>query len=247
MARLTAEVPLDGYRLRSLPSSGGRMVDVGSNLGDQSIAAHLLRPSLQVLAIEPVPLTYFYLRLNLHLNRVQLLSLADFAHGQRAGVAPLHGAIVARPNANALTVPIRWSSGKSQDAAVDLASAGGTAPGGAAQMWATSAVPALHLPTLLATAGVASIDLLKVDCEGCEYALFAAADASGRAFDLSDRRRVARIAMELHVFLGTANRRRPTLASKAPLPMARDAERVLRARGCVASPRARGPGVRVSC
>ena len=153
MARLTAEVPLDGYRLRSLPSSGGRMVDVGSNLGDQSIAAHLLRPSLQVLAIEPVPLTYFYLRLNLHLNRVQLLSLADFAHGQRAGVAPLHGAIVARPNANALTVPIRWSSGKSQDAAVDLASAGGTAPGGAAQMWATSAVPALHLPTLLAPTG----------------------------------------------------------------------------------------------
>ena len=47
------------------------MVDVGANLGDQSIAAHLWDPGLQVLAIEPVPLTFLFLLLNLHLNALQ--------------------------------------------------------------------------------------------------------------------------------------------------------------------------------
>lgn len=47
------------------------MVDVGANLGDQSIAAHLWDPGLQVLAIEPVPLTFLFLLLNLHLNASQ--------------------------------------------------------------------------------------------------------------------------------------------------------------------------------
>ena len=47
------------------------MVDVGANLGDQSIAAHLWDSGLQVLAIEPVPLTFLFLLLNLHLNALQ--------------------------------------------------------------------------------------------------------------------------------------------------------------------------------
>jgi FkbM family methyltransferase len=275
--RLVAEVPRDGYRLRALPRTG-RMIDVGSNLGDQSIAACLWRPSMQILAIEPVPLTYFFMQLNLHLNRVPLISLQEFAKGSTPGVLPLHGAIVATEANASSVVPVRWSTAQSQDAAVDLASRGGTAPGGAAARWVTSQVRAIHLPSLLAAAHVPNIVLLKADCEGCEYALvtiltlrspnaplpysplararilsssplhvwtqFATPHA---AFNLADRRLVARIAMELHVFLGSRNRTRPTLASKSPLPMARAAERVLGARGCRAPANARGPGVRVGC
>ena len=74
LQRLSREVPKDEYQLARLHfpiSRGGLMVDVGASLGDQSIAAHLWDPGLQVLAIEPVPLTFLFLLLNLHLNALQ--------------------------------------------------------------------------------------------------------------------------------------------------------------------------------
>ena len=74
LQRLSREVPKDEYQLARLHfpiSRGGLMVDVGARLGDQSIAAHLWDPGLQVLAIEPVPLTFLFLLLNLHLNALQ--------------------------------------------------------------------------------------------------------------------------------------------------------------------------------
>lgn len=74
LLHLSREVPKDEYQLARLHfpiSRGGLMVDVGAGLGDQSIAAHLWDPGLQVLAIEPVPLTFLFLLLNLHLNALQ--------------------------------------------------------------------------------------------------------------------------------------------------------------------------------
>ena len=74
LQRLSREVPKDEYQLARLHfpiSRGGLMVDVGASLGDQSIAAHLWDPGLQILAIEPVPLTFLFLLLNLHLNALQ--------------------------------------------------------------------------------------------------------------------------------------------------------------------------------
>ena len=74
LQRLSREMPKDEYQLARLHfpiSRGGLMVDVGASLGDQSIAAHLWDPGLQVLAIEPVPLTFLFLLLNLHLNALQ--------------------------------------------------------------------------------------------------------------------------------------------------------------------------------
>lgn len=227
--RLVKEVPQDEYHLRRL--RGGTkhfMVDIGANLGDQSIAATLWNPAMQVLAIEPVPLTHFFFVWNLHLNRVPILELSDLAANgaHRPGVVPLNGALAG--DGAPPSVTLRWSMRQSQDAAVDMSAHGGTAPGGAGRKWRTSQVAAVHLPSLLRRASAPTpITLLKLDCEGCEYT-FAASSGEW----LKDRRNVVRIAGERHPFLGVLNRSRETLASKVPIDVARAAERVFQARGC---------------
>ena len=50
------------YRLDRLNQTRGYMVDVGCNLGDASIAAWLTNPAMQILCLEPMPVTYLYLR-----------------------------------------------------------------------------------------------------------------------------------------------------------------------------------------
>ena len=227
--RLVREVPLDEYGLRRL-HNGGLMVDVGANLGDQSIAAHLWDPTLQVLAIEPVPVTFFFLLWNLHLNGVPRLPLSSVGAPSTAarapGVVAMHAAIAGKGAPP--TISLRWSASQSQDASLDLSAHGGTAPGGAGKKWKTSLVKAVHLPSLLQSANAPMpLRLLKLDCEGCEYLLVASA---GSWF--TDRRNVLRVAGERHPFLGLANRTRETLASKVPMDNASVAERLFKARGC---------------
>lgn len=72
---------------------GGVMVDVGCNLGDTTIAAWRLNPALRILCLEPMPITYLYLRWNLLANGVPALSPNAFsrAHASRVGgVLALH-------------------------------------------------------------------------------------------------------------------------------------------------------------
>ena len=229
LRRLVKEVPKDEYHLKRL-RGGGLMVDIGSNLGDQSIAAHMWDPDLQIVAIEPVPFTFLFLLWNLHLNAVPTITIASVGvpagEVRSPGVVPLHAAI-AGENAPP-TVSLRWSAQQSQDAAVDLSDHGGTAPGGAGKRWRTSQVKTVHLPTLLSGANAPlPLQLLKLDCEGCEY-LFVASAAEW----FGDRSKVLRVAGERHPFLGTANRSRETLASKVPLEIAERAEAAFKARKC---------------
>ena len=59
----------DNYAIRQAGArSGGVIVDVGSNLGDVAIAAATLHPETLVVGVEANPITYFYMRWNLHLN-----------------------------------------------------------------------------------------------------------------------------------------------------------------------------------
>ena len=233
LQRLSQEVPKDQYHLARLHfpiSRGGLMVDVGANLGDQSIAAHLWDPGLQVLAIEPVPLTFLFLLLNLHLNAIPILTLSSLGmptagHRRQPGVVPLHAAVADKNNHY---VSMRWSTRQSQDAAVDLSAQGGTAPGGAGKKWSRSQVKAIYLPALLQGVNAPlPLRLLTLDCEGCEYLLVA---SSSEWF--ADRRNVLRVTGERHPYLGTANRKRETLASKVPVGVAMAAEAAFKARGC---------------
>ena len=61
--------------------------------------------------------------------------------------------------------------------------------------------------------------LPKLDCEGCEYLLIA---SSSEWF--ADRQNVLPVTGERHSYLGTANRKRETLASKVPVGVATAAE-----------------------
>ena len=86
----------------------------------------------------------------------------------------------------------------------------------------------VHLLTLLSGANAPlPLQVLKLDCEGCEY-LFVASAAEW----FGDRSKVLRVAGERHPFLGTANRSRETLASKVPLEIAERAEAAFKARKC---------------
>ena len=83
-------------RLTGSSTHGRIIVDVGCNLGDFSIAAWQHNPDLHILCLEPMPVTYLYLRWNLHANGVALLTPAKFgAPGQPGGVLALQAAATA--------------------------------------------------------------------------------------------------------------------------------------------------------
>ena len=168
--------------------------------------------------------------LSLRFQAVPILALSSLGvptagHRQQPGVVPLHAAIADK---NTHVVSMRWSTRQSQDAAVDLSGQGGTGPGGAGKKWSTSQVKAIYLPALLQGVNARlPLRLLKLDCEGCEYLLVA---SSSEWF--ADRRNVLRVTGERHSYLGTANRKRETLASKVPVGVATAAEAAFQARGC---------------
>lgn len=67
------------------PDGHGVMVDVGCNLGDATIAAWLANAALRVLCLEPMPITYLYLRWNLLANGVPSLTPEMFAAASTKG------------------------------------------------------------------------------------------------------------------------------------------------------------------
>lgn len=109
----------DNYAIRKAGArKGDVIVDIGSNLGDIAIAAAALHPEALVVAVEANPVTYFYMRWNLHLNGLAAHSSFLLAGGGavRHGVVALHGAVgtsgmrmfTAPGNAmNAMAVPQR--------------------------------------------------------------------------------------------------------------------------------------------
>tara|TARA_B110001452_G_C15188608_1_gene412754 strand:+ start:698 stop:979 length:282 start_codon:yes stop_codon:yes gene_type:complete len=77
-------------------TEGDLVIDIGANLGDFSIAASKIFPSSLVIAIEPNPITYFFLLWNLHLNGVRpktTFSLEATPGQSSTGVMALHAAV----------------------------------------------------------------------------------------------------------------------------------------------------------
>jgi len=151
----------DAYGLSSLAPAPGMMsmIDIGGNYGRVSIAAFQKFPQkMRIIAVEPVPSTYFLLRWNLWLNGVPEIELQEFYYNKdKPGVLPLNHGIQEQDEqvlGFCYTPPLTMN----------------------ARMCDCSKVSGEHcqpvvsksLNTLVTMFGGQEIDLLKVDCEGCE-------------------------------------------------------------------------------
>jgi len=162
----------DMYRLSRMKSvtPGDVIVDVGSNIGDFALSVVARFPGVRVLALEPSPLTHFYLCWNLWLNNVPVLSHSEFGqtHSEFGGVLPLNKV------ADGEDVFFFWGPTMTMNA---LAMTGRELERHGdprsrftyAAAWTKSQVAAFDLPRFLYKHEVNKIRFMKVDCEGCEY------------------------------------------------------------------------------
>ena len=170
VSHLRREMRSDRYEISKLRDDGGDgvVVDIGANLGYLSLTVAKLYPRMRVLSIEPTPPTFFLLLVNLHLNRVPILSPSTFIARDAGGVLPLHAATGgASTRANDIVVmhfPV--AGGDSQLAMAAQGAAAWQPKGG----FRAQSVPLVRLPSYLEAMGVQTIQLLKIDCEGCEWA-----------------------------------------------------------------------------
>jgi len=136
------------------------MLDIGGNYGRVTIAAFKHFPhKLRIVAVEPVPSTYFLLRWNLWLNAVPEIELQEFYHNTaKVGVLALNHGISAVDDQS---LGFCYSPPRRMQARMcDCARAG---PGEHCQ-----GVVSKSLKTLVSMIGGQAITFLKVDCEGCE-------------------------------------------------------------------------------
>ena len=146
-------------------AAGATVIDLGANIGDTSIQLHKLNPTANIVALEPVPITYFYLRWNLMVNKVPLLRKGYF-NGHTGGVLPLH----AGATADGRNIAMDFNAAYSKNAKEIVGSA---APGFAN-------ASSYNIPTLLKVLGARRhIPLLKIDCEGCEFEVLPQLEGAG--------------------------------------------------------------------
>jgi FkbM family methyltransferase len=206
------------------------VIDVGANLGDVTIAVTKLHPTATVLAIEPAPLTFFYLLWNLHLNGIDLdlpynaspvalrsdQPLREWIRQQRHEPRQQrHEPRQHNLEGSTRVLPLQRVA-EAQDATMyqgesDLLNAVGLSEeeekrhgdprgrlgighfGSMPTSWRATRVRALNLPRLLQECNRV-VDMLKVDCEGCEYRLLPQLDQLGWL----KRNRVRLLGGELH-------------------------------------------------
>ena len=155
--------------------TNGVIVDYGGNIGIAAIAAYLLNKEqdrcVRVLSIEPVPESYLMLLWNLHENSIPLIAAAEakLAPGASScGVRPLHMAASRDGREVSMLVGYRSMNAVVEGAA--LTPEQGTA-------LRRYSVRSINLTSLLrrvlaADSAPAGVDILKLDCEGCEVEVF---------------------------------------------------------------------------
>lgn len=141
----------DEYGLAALPELSGVAVDIGAHIGSVALALLADHPRLRVIAVEPLA------------ENVAVITESAEANGWTDRLTIHHAGI---------------AKGKTTDVAFDFEGdenlrnhryIGGMTLGSEAPHQ-TATVPAVSLSKLL---GRRSCDFLKVDCEGCEWALLA--------------------------------------------------------------------------
>ena len=145
-------------------------------------------PRLHILCVEPMPVTYVFLRWNLLANSVPRLTEEAFgrpAQGGVGGVLALQSAVTAdgRP------VTVDYSPVMSGFGVTSASAQSGTigsfrlpvTRAGHAAATTRATVGSLELEAYLQARGVRRLRMLKMDCEGCEFTLARDVMARGRA------------------------------------------------------------------
>jgi FkbM family methyltransferase len=146
----------DEYRLAGIRTLSGMAVDIGAHIGSVAIALALDHPDLRVIAVEAVPENVEVLRANVLANdltdRIAVVEAAAAAPGRKR-VSMLWGYRSAGNEPEAYVKDSRYIANiydKRADADRHM-------------------VEAIDLDTIMD--GLDRIALLKVDCEGCEWAV----------------------------------------------------------------------------
>jgi FkbM family methyltransferase len=143
------------------------VIDIGASIGMFSLYAASLSPSITVYAFEPAADTFAVLQKNIAAN-----NLAN-VHCQECAVSSTTGEL-----------PFYMDSGSLGDSAIQEWI-------GKENVVASGRVVCISLDELFARFKIAHCDFLKVDCEGSEFDIFAAASAQ-------TLRAIAAIALECH-------------------------------------------------
>ena len=182
-----------GEKLRDAPTETPPLIlDVGGNLGFSSIAYAKFYDNAQIIVFEPNPFTYIYLRWNLFLNNIHVLSAEELElHPASSGVYPVFGGLAggAKPYIT-VAMPSNFPE-KSQNNVLSGANSEGTNENG------SMGVPVYSLSKFLEHHSLTerNIDIAKVDCECCEYMLIA---ENKELF--GSREKVKSVVGELHPF-----------------------------------------------
>jgi len=125
--------------------NGGVFVDVGANVGLYALwAARRVGPAGRVLAIEPHPAMADRLRFNIAANGAERVSVVQSAVGEEVGTATLHGSAGGNSGQSSLLKDVAFRPEDRYTVAVR------------------------PLLDLVEEAGLAAIDVLKIDIEGFE-------------------------------------------------------------------------------
>jgi FkbM family methyltransferase len=124
---------------------GGVAIDVGANIGVWSLLAAERQPDARIHAFEPVPEVAAHCRRHVALNAVETIVLNVAAVAAADGVAPFYA--VRSENTGASSLVNRRPSDEIR-------------------------VPVVTLDTYVERAGLARVDVLKVDVEGAEGLVF---------------------------------------------------------------------------
>lgn len=167
------------------------MVDMGGNYGVVSIAVYKKFPKLiRAVVVEPIASTYFFMRWNMWLNKVPSLTKEEFVEShEKPGVVALHRGVTDKEGKDLqMCSHPEWSMNArmmSQQSIID----GGECD--CNQLHCTQ-VPGITAQSLFNDYfGDASINLLKMDCEGCEF--------ESLPFLAEHASRVRRLVGELHL------------------------------------------------
>ena len=145
---------------------GWKILDIGAGIGDYTLYAAVMRPDSQVYSFEPYPQSFGLMQENLRLNKISNARAFDQAIGAASGelVLDLTGG-----------EPLQFQSFVTQGIPLEK----------------SLSVSALSLADAFAMLEIESCDLLKLDCEGAEYAILF--DTPPSVLEL-----VQRIVMEYH-------------------------------------------------
>jgi len=181
-ATLTINIP-DQYIRREyelhpayIPGKGWTVLDVGAYVGLFSMrASRLVGDSGRVVAFEPNPLAYYWLKRNIALNRLSNVEAMPIALGGYDGVTELY-------------VMLKGNIGASSIFRDHLLK-----QGGASESFIIVKVPMRKLDSIVEKLRLSHVDLMKIDVEGAELEVLRGSKG------LMERGGVERVVVEVHI------------------------------------------------